>query len=228
MATFVSRVIRPVVLSAPTQGLLADAAMSTTVAVTDGQSIDVIPEPCYVVLTVIFLLGGFGLGTLLHHTAFIPAQGFSGFAVMYIVAQVIERLQEPFVPWMGRAKSDACPARVIQSKAKALRDQAVMDARTHPTDEKMAKEAARSQRTVDQIRSNLTLFMWGTSAALAMLASGLFGLYLLKAVGVQKVPICLDIALTGLAIGGGTKPLHDLISNISEAKTAKQDPIETA
>jgi hypothetical protein len=37
----------------------------------------------------------------------------------------------------------------------------------------------------------------------------------------------LDIVVTGLAIGGGTKPLHDLISNMSNGKTAK-DPPQTA
>ena len=32
--------------------------------------------------------------------------------------------------------------------------------------------------------------------------------------------------MTGLAIGGGTKPLHDLISNLQAAKEDKKDPKE--
>jgi hypothetical protein len=60
-----------------------------------------------------------------------------------------------------------------------------------------------------------------------MLASGYLGLYLLKAVGVQGAVDWLDILITGIALGGGTKALHDLLSNITEAKTDRQDPSET-
>jgi hypothetical protein len=34
-------------------------------------------------------------------------------------------------------------------------------------------------------------------------------------------------APSGLAIGGGTKPLHDLISSLQSTKDAKKDPDET-
>jgi hypothetical protein len=44
----------------------------------------------------------------------------------------------------------------------------------------------------------------------------------LGAIGVQAAPIWLDIVVTGLAIGSGTKPLHDLIKNIEKAKEGKE------
>ena len=34
----------------------------------------------------------------------------------------------------------------------------------------------------------------------------------------------IDLLVTGLAIGGGTKPLHDLVSNLQAAKVRKKDP----
>jgi hypothetical protein len=37
----------------------------------------------------------------------------------------------------------------------------------------------------------------------------------------------IDLLVTGLAIGGGTKPLHDLISNLQAAKIQKKDPSQT-
>ena len=37
----------------------------------------------------------------------------------------------------------------------------------------------------------------------------------------------LDILVPGLAIGGGTDPLHDLISNLQAAKDNKKDPSPT-
>jgi len=35
-----------------------------------------------------------------------------------------------------------------------------------------------------------------------------------------------SIALTGLAVGSGTKPLHDLISDVQKAKEQREDPPE--
>ena len=76
---------------------------------------------------------------------------------------------------------------------------------------------------VAQFRSNATVVMWGVASFLGMLVSGCLGLLLLRTVGISKSPSWVDILVTGLAIGGGTKPLHDLIGNISAAKETKQD-----
>ena len=75
---------------------------------------------------------------------------------------------------------------------------------------------------------------------------GTLGLYLLHVVGLRgdglrggwglgrRRPDCqwesvtmLDILVPGLAIGGGTDPLHDLISNLQAAKDNKKDPSPT-
>jgi hypothetical protein len=53
-----------------------------------------------------------------------------------------------------------------------------------------------------------------------MLVSGYTGLFLLTTVGLH-VTGWLDVLVTGLAVAGGTKPLHDLISNISSSSPAK-------
>lgn len=59
-----------------------------------------------------------------------------------------------------------------------------------------------------------------------MALCGLFGILLLRLVGLKGVPAECDIVLTGLAVGSGTKPLHDLISNVQKAKDQKEDPEE--
>jgi hypothetical protein len=56
-----------------------------------------------------------------------------------------------------------------------------------------------------------------------MLACGAFGVGLLAASGF-KIPVFWDIAVTGLAVGSGTKPLHDLISHLQKSKDAKANP----
>jgi hypothetical protein len=45
-----------------------------------------------------------------------------------------------------------------------------------------------------------------------------------SAAGIRHI---IDLLVTGLAIGGGTKPLHDLISNLQAAKISKKDPSQT-
>jgi hypothetical protein len=58
------------------------------------------------------------------------------------------------------------------------------------------------------------------------LASGFLGLYLMRAVGATGTPVWLDIAITGVIVGGGSKGLHDLIKNVEKAKETKEDPEE--
>jgi len=53
---------------------------------------------------------------------------------------------------------------------------------------------------------------------LAVLLAEMLGLFYLQAVGVSAVSKDLDIIITALAIGGGTKPLHDAIKRIEKAK----------
>jgi len=44
----------------------------------------------------------------------------------------------------------------------------------------------------------------------------------LKSVGLNGVPPAVDILVTGLAIGSGTEPLHDLISNMQQSSSQKE------
>jgi hypothetical protein len=151
--------------------------------------------------------------------------GINVFGVFYILAQALERLFELLQmawPSLGRAKTDG------QTTAKA---QAV-DAR----DEKLAvaintglasdaTAAAAAQAVLDQIRANRSLLAWTINSAIAMAACGLLGLRLIGAISDPAWPHpYLDVILTGLVIGGGTKPLHDLIANLQAAKKTKEDP----
>jgi hypothetical protein len=156
---------------------------------------------------------GRGLWYLAHHPTVTVVAGVSTFAPLYIFSQSIERVLEPFSTMLGRAGGASKPGAV------KARDQAVVEG--DPA------EAAKWQRIVDQIRRNTAVITWGVASLLGMLASGAFGILLLQMVGFEDVPAFWDIAVTGIAIGSGTKPLHDLISNLQKAKENREDPPET-
>jgi hypothetical protein len=172
---------------------------------------------------------------------FVPGAGISLFAPMYILAQSIERFLEPFTTGLGATKDSdgvtgAKDAKTTKKAAQKARDDALAlalggteasGAATTTNPAAALRTAAQAQALVDRIRRNKTLIAWGIASAVAMVACGAFGVRLLAAAGFD-VPVFWDIAITGLAVGSGTKPLHDLISNIQKSKTAKEDPANVA
>jgi len=59
-----------------------------------------------------------------------------------------------------------------------------------------------------------TAWMWALATSLALFTCAWFGVLLLAAIGINDAPQWFDLAATALVIGAGTKPLHDLISNL--------------
>lgn len=90
---------------------------------------------------------------------------------------------------------------------------------SHAQSDKAAVEAGDA---VAFFRSNATVFMWGIASLHGCVLSGWPGLLLLRTVGVTS-PAILDVAVTGLSIEAGTKPLHDRIGNLATSKRSKQD-----
>ena len=80
--------------------------------------------------------------------------------------------------------------------------------------------AAADESTADQARANGTYVTWALATLLAVLLASYLGLYLVRAVGATGVDFRVDLALTGLVIRAGSKPLHDLISTISKSSAA--------
>jgi hypothetical protein len=171
--------------------------------------------------------------------AYRPPDGVSIFALFYVVAQAIERLLEPLSRIYGAtpapesatsttaAASSPDPAGIVnavtglvtKSRAVKLRDEAM--ALSNP--QEACKQTAVWQEVVDQIRRNAST-LWAVASMIGMMVAGWLGLGLLEAVNAPDVPRELDIIVTGLVLGAGTKPLHDLISNVQASKEKKQNP----
>jgi hypothetical protein len=167
-------------------------------------------------LLIVGLVLGWALWKLIDPKPLVAAAGFSIFAPLYILAQGIERLIEPFSKFFGSAGG------TTKEQAEDGRNAAFAAWKQGTA---TSTQAAAAQALVNQIRRNSAVFAWGLASLLGMIASGCFGIFLLAACGFD-VPAFWDIALTGLAIGSGTKPLHDLIGNIQKAANEKADPPE--
>ena len=135
------------------------------------------------------------------------AAGLNAFALLFILALAIERVIQPISGFLG-------PDSAV---SKAQLD--VMDeSGTAPLKKKEQKEA-----TVSDDRSKTALVTWAAATGLACLAAVGLHVTLLHAVldpSSARPPYWLDLAITGLAVGAGTKPLNDLWTTL-QGKSGK-------
>lgn len=132
-------------------------------------------------------------------TPFRPAKEqtaeFALFAGFYVAAQVIERLMElvtSFLPWPGWKAPKAPLERLNNGAEKTV--------------------------TASYLKADRATVALGVATILGVMASFLFGLYFLRSVGISASHT-VDVAVTGMTIGAGTKPLHDLISSLQNKST---------
>ena len=171
-------------------------------------------------LVIVAAFAGWGLFALIEPAEITAPAGFSAFAPLYILAQSIERLLDPLTKYLGAAAEGG--EKKTKEGATAAREEA-FDALAKSPSPQTAEQAARAQALVERIRRNTVVIAWGAASTLAILACGAFGIRLLDAIGFD-VHEALDITVTGLAVGSGTKPLHDLISNLQKAKDQRANP----
>jgi hypothetical protein len=144
------------------------------------------------------------LGVGLATTAFFVAWGLHGsrsstyridsqwsaLTGLFILALAIERALEPFSPKLGP-------------------DTRKFRAKDCPVD-------------VETSRRLTAVVIWGVATGLAFLLCAKLNVTLMQAVranGSGQPPFWADLLVTGLVVGAGTKPLHDLVANIER----KQD-----
>jgi hypothetical protein len=132
---------------------------------------------------------------------------WGAFAGLFILALAIERALEPFSRWLG-------PDTTMR---KDKRDKALVSAR--PDD--MENITMEYQPAVDMCRRLTAIVTWGVATGLAFLLCALLNITLMQAIsasGSGEPPFTADLLVTGLVVGAGTKPLHDLVSNIKDSK----------
>jgi hypothetical protein len=152
-------------------------------------------------------------------TAAIAVTGISVFAGLYAGAQIIERFLEPFSHWLLPSED----TRAAYGTAMETADKALTAWAADPTNaalktkaETAMKTMAKKKNAVDERTDDRVAIFWAIASILGMLASAQFGLFLLKLIGIPAT-YAWDVFATGLILGSGTKPLHDLITNLSKS-----------
>ena len=200
------------------------------------------------------VIGGLAIARAVKPTTLALEPGIGMFAVLFLVAQTIERLLEVLqllFPRIGSTPDSArkraehfkddlafhaeMEAKLVKARkptilglsidkqgARQAMARAMADA-TNNGDKVSLQVAAEAKSVVETIELNRTLLSWSLASCFAMLGSAALGLYLIDTIVISTAPPkVIDLIVTGLVIGAGTKPLHDLIKNIESSKNAEK------
>jgi hypothetical protein len=137
--------------------------------------------------------------------------GFVPYAGIVAVTAALERLLEPLSHVL--LSTDETKKNAASTKSAAQKSGA-NPATPSTTVHDEAKDAAVAQANVDALRTKRTIIFWAIASVCGLGISGGFGLFLLQSITKSHVNTLLDLAVTGLTIGAGTKPVHDLITSI--------------
>ncbi|GIG85972.1 hypothetical protein [Plantactinospora endophytica] len=172
------------------------------------------------VFTAFVLIGaaGFGSWTIWSSGAnaetMQPPDTVAVFGVLIVFAAAVERILEPFSRWL--------PGRRVEAAALRAETELANLSREATPAERAAVAALREQ--ADRGRGNRTIVAWGIAVAVATLASTAGGFYLLHAIAGPEwegLPVWVDGIVTGIMVGSGTKPMHDLITRIQPGGGAR-------
>jgi len=153
----------------------------------------------------------------------VDADNFAVFAPFYIAAQAIERLLEPFASRWNNTTTEKSALKSAREEKKLL--ESPPEGEKPPTSKQIEDATAaieKAELALAKAKASRAIPFWAFASTLGLLACSMLGLGLVAAVS-KEAPSgefvrTVDVLLTGLAVGAGTKPLHDLISRLEKAK----------
>jgi hypothetical protein len=173
------------------------------------------------------------LDSLSNITLTIKGDDFILLGVFYVVAQATERLVEPLMlqekvaPQTDGLKADVGEAKTALAAAARLGNEGAV--------ESAEEEVKEAQKELTAAQKQRSVAGWALASCFALIVCGILGLGLIGSVSTvsadsdfwKSVFARVDVVVTGLAVGAGTKPLHDLITRIEKSKE-KADPATDA
>lgn len=162
------------------------------------------------------------------------------FAAFYVVAQAVERFLEPFANVLGvgdKEKAEKEKKTEQDNKKNAEKELEIANlsfVSTQDVNEKTRvrqdienatnardqadSEIKKNEELLKKLGTNRAILYWGAASCFAVIASAGLNLQFLAVIGFSGHEPWVDTVVTGMVIGGGTKPLHDLIQLIEKGK----------
>lgn len=225
---------RPALLPGQPDGGAAQPAGTEPAAAAADDSKKASPHPIATVAAVFLFVAGVIVAVNLFledgGPTFSVPEGLGAFVLFYVAAQAAERFVEMVLPAFEKIPG------LDKKASEALRDKAVAAATNSedPAADQTGKQAANAQVDVEQRRANRAAVAFAFTAVLGMALCAYLDAGFLTAIGVSfgddakdSWPQALEMAVTGLVIGGGSKQLHDLITRVSKKIESQSTPAAT-
>lgn len=145
------------------------------------------------------------------------------FAGIYAGAQAIERFLEPLSHWLlSTEDTESKYGEAVEAADKAVTLWLADSSEGNKTAVETAmKDMATKKNAIDERKDDRAAIFWAIASVAGMLAAAQFNLFLLKLIGVTAT-YSWDVFATGLVLGGGTKPLHELIGKLSASSGSSE------
>ncbi|HWM35241.1 MAG TPA: hypothetical protein VNR36_13515 [Pseudolysinimonas sp.] len=194
---------------------------------------DTSPRKRYVVVSAVLVAAGAVAGPIIRgesDVTFTLPDGVTAFAVLFVLATALERLNVILVPlfdWVLGALGggDGSAGTVKTAALSNIRQARLAAMNLAPAVEGFAATAASLDDDAEKVtRSNTEKALLTTALAFTV---GILGISLLKfslmnSIGYFGVPAGIDVLVTAAAISGGAAGLGDLISKIQKSKTTQE------
>jgi hypothetical protein len=141
--------------------------------------------------------------------------GFNAFALLFVMSLAIERLIAPLAPVLG-PDTTVAKAKLLTAKAQAPAP-GQSGPMPHALGVATPTTVVHAEGEVADSRSKTALVTWGVATGLACILSASLNVTLLHAMTTSTgthSPFWVDLLVTGLVVGAGTKPLNDLWSRL--------------
>ncbi len=183
-------------------------------------------------LVIVFVLWAANVGSQIT----VPASAVSGvsiFAVFYLLAQFDERIVEAFSNWKvfgyqpdkSSSQNDGGKGAAAKPAAKKLGDPPNADPNKQNQDAAKQEAAKQKQMRDDSLKHARIVSVWCLASAIGIILCYVTA-GLMQFVGITFTFSTIsghlwDAIISGIIVGGGTKPLHDVINLFDNSSNPK-------
>jgi hypothetical protein len=151
---------------------------------------------------------------------FTPSSDYSAIAAVVLFATALERFLEPISKYL---LPDVKEKKQVDETTTTAANLASDPKRGPDEVEGAAVEAATAIAAATKKTNERAIAMWALATILALIGPACLGVFFLRAVSPTSAPNrFLDMLITALIVGAGTKPLHDTIESIQAKKESAQ------